>query len=188
MERSIATAKDLHQSKQEHIKRGERVCNCTSWLWSGESVALCLNILFTVDHSLTARCSSGYHASITALTTDRWLANHELHSELLEVLHHCSTSTADGLHSKFRHTDKFLPRTRTPLVTCSSSLCALEANHIEGVSLSEVHDHCTDCFFLSCTKAITAVAAATGVAAIFIDVTTVCVYIDTLSLEHTYNS
>ena len=36
----------------------------------GESVALCLNILFTVDRRLTARCSSGCHPSLHS-----WLAN-----------------------------------------------------------------------------------------------------------------
>ena len=30
----------------------------------GESVDLCLNILFTVDRRLTARCSSGCHPSL----------------------------------------------------------------------------------------------------------------------------
>ena len=38
----------------------------------GESVALCLNILFTVDHRLG--CSSGCHPSLHSLYTDRWLA------------------------------------------------------------------------------------------------------------------
>ena len=42
----------------------------------GESVALCLNILFTVDHGLTVtvRCSSGCYPSLHSL----WLANLEL--------------------------------------------------------------------------------------------------------------
>ena len=52
--------------------------------------------------------------SITALTTDGWLAN-DTHSELLEVLYYRSTSAADGLHSKFGHTDNFPPGTRVPL-------------------------------------------------------------------------
>ena len=34
----------------------------------GESVVLCLNILFTVDRRLTARCSSGCHPSLHSLT------------------------------------------------------------------------------------------------------------------------
>ena len=36
----------------------------------GESVALCLNILFTVDCRQTARCSSGCHPSLHSLLTD----------------------------------------------------------------------------------------------------------------------
>ena len=55
---------------QEHIKRGgeERVTAHPGWC-QGESVVLCLNILFTVDCRLTARCSSGCHPSLHSLLT-----------------------------------------------------------------------------------------------------------------------
>ena len=57
-----------HEYIQERIKRGgeERV-TAHPGCGPGESVALCLNILFTVDRRLTARCSSGCHPSLHSL-------------------------------------------------------------------------------------------------------------------------
>ena len=65
----------LYYNNQERIKmeEEERV-TAHPGCGLGESVAWCLNILFTVDSRLTVRCSSGCHP----LTTGRWLANLEL--------------------------------------------------------------------------------------------------------------
>ena len=61
------------------------MCNCTSWLWSaGKSVALCLNILYTVRQQTKYEVFM-WVPSITALTTDRWLANLELISHTREL-------------------------------------------------------------------------------------------------------
>ena len=56
--------------EQERIKREEEErVTAQPGCGPGNSVALCLNILFTVDRRLTARYSSGCHPSLHSLLT-----------------------------------------------------------------------------------------------------------------------
>ena len=108
---------------QERIKRGGRACNCTSWLWSRRKCSFMPKYTF---HSRPQTYCEVFKwmLSITALTTDWWLANHELithtHSELLEVLQLTGFILNLGTPINFRP-----ERARCYVVTRSSSLCAL---------------------------------------------------------------
>ena len=82
---------------------GGRACNCTSWLWSRRNGRLVPKYTY---HSLSARCTSG------------WLA-------IYELITHTRAVGPMGFILNLGTSSPIPPGMHAPLVTRSSSLCAL---------------------------------------------------------------
>ena len=81
---------EIYGARGSSIKREEEELHILAEVGQKYSFVpqiIIVNILFTVDRRLTARCWSGYHPSLHSLHTDRWLANLELISNTRELLY-----------------------------------------------------------------------------------------------------
>ena len=109
---------------------GGRACNCTAWLWSGRKSR------FVPKYTFHSRPQTNYEVfkwvpSTTALTTDRWLANRELHRELFEVLH-CQLQCVVGFQLAYAHSDR--GELAPPSVVVAGSLRPQIARSVWGVN------------------------------------------------------